>query len=197
MMNEQDKMIKWYNDSLDKFGPDDFRAMTWSDKEGKSARERYKKMDEIVDFKNSTIYEVGCGWGSFFDFGFTCKEYYGIDVNEKLLEIAKNKYPDKNFSNIPTFSGDYDVAIASGVAGNRGGPARHPSLLKSFLEHMLANAKKVVINFPSTWATIRTDNIEYFSPEQTLSIALDITEKVTIIHDYRADFILTLEKYDN
>ena len=68
----KDKMIKWYKDSFNKYGRGDYRSLTWGDKEGKSARKRYEQMSQYVDFKNSSVHEVGCGWGSFFNFGFKC-----------------------------------------------------------------------------------------------------------------------------
>ena len=46
-------MQKWYLDSLNKYGEDDFRSLTWSDKMGKSAKKRYQQMSEYVDFKEN------------------------------------------------------------------------------------------------------------------------------------------------
>ena len=94
-----------------------------------------------------------------------------------------------------TFKSDktFDLAISSGVAGNQGGPADHPTKLKQFLLNMKNHASKVVVNFPSTWATIRSENIEYFSPSSTLEIALSVTENVQLIHKTKFDFLLILE----
>ena len=76
-----------YNKKLEQYGESDFRSLNWGDKEGKSAKKRYEQMSQYVDFKNSTIFEFGCGWGSFFDFGFKCKRYTGYDINENLINI--------------------------------------------------------------------------------------------------------------
>ena len=54
-------------------------------------------------------------------------------------------------------------------------------------------ASKVMVNFPSTWATIRSENIEYFSPSSTLEIALSVTENVQLIHKSKSDFLLILK----
>ena len=53
-------------------------------------------MSQYVNFKDSTIFEFGCGWGSFLDFDFECKEYIGYDINKNLVDIAEKKYPTKN-----------------------------------------------------------------------------------------------------
>ena len=73
-----------YNSKLEQFGKDDFRSLNWGDKEGKSAKARYQQMFDQYNWLDKKVLEVGCGWGSFFDFVFTCKEYYGIDINTNL-----------------------------------------------------------------------------------------------------------------
>tara|TARA_B100001094_G_C18116131_1_gene764134 strand:+ start:874 stop:1458 length:585 start_codon:yes stop_codon:yes gene_type:complete len=189
-------MINWYNSSLKKYGEKDFRALTWSDSGGKSAKFRYNIMDQIINFNDKDIIEFGCGWGSFFDFGFTCKSYLGLDINSKFIDIAKNKHNASFYiDDCLTFKTDkkFDLAISSGVAGNQGGPADHPTKLKQFLLNMKNHASKVMVNFPSTWATIRSKNIEYFSPSSTLEIALSVTENVQLIHKTKFDFLLILE----
>jgi hypothetical protein len=183
-----------YNKKLEQYGESDFRSLNWGDKEGKSAKKRYEQMSQYVDFKNSTIFEFGCGWGSFFDFGFKCKRYTGYDINENLINIAKKKYPlykwttNEHVDKASTF----DLCISSGVAGNRGGPAWSPNLLKEYLYKMSLIAKKVIVNFPSNRATIRTEFVEYFSPEYVLGEALNITENVQLIHKQKSDFLLIL-----
>ena len=196
---------KLYNNKLEEFGENDFRSLNWGDKEGKSARARYLQMSEWYDWSNKTVFEVGCGWGSFFDFGFKCKRYAGIDINEKLIDIAKKKYQQSptilfNTSNLQdtiTMYGNpspkYNLCISSGVAGNRGGPAWSPILLKNYLKNMLTLADKVLVNFPSNRATVRTEYVEYFSPEHVLGQALNITENVQLIHKCKSDFLLVLE----
>ena len=64
---------KLYNSKLAQYGEGDFRSLNWGDKEGKSAKKRYEQMSQYVNIQNSSIFEFGCGWGSFFDFGFKCK----------------------------------------------------------------------------------------------------------------------------
>ena len=192
----KEKMIKWYNDSLEKYGETDFRSLTWSDLEGKSAKRRYDVINSIEPFENKDIIEFGCGWGSFFDFGFTCNDYLGIDINPKFIHLAKDKH-DCTFcvGDCLTFKtkNRFDLAISSGVAGNQGGPADHPTKLKQFLVNMKNHASKVMVNFPTTWATIRSQNIEYFAPSSTLEVALSVSENVQLVHKTNFDFLLILE----
>ena len=191
------KMMDLYNNSLKQFGEFDFRSLTWGDSEGTSANKRYEDMNLQIPFNDKQLIEFGCGWGSFFDFGFSSKSYYGIDINENFVNIANKKYSNKQFECcdilgfLPTKK--YDLAISSGVAGNQGGPADHPIKLKKFLETMYLSANSVMVNFPSIWATIRSENIEYFSPSSTFEIALSITPNVTLIHKEKSDFLLILK----
>lgn len=191
------KMIKWYNDSLNLFGESDFRSLTWADSMGSSAKKRYEDMNNQVPFFDKEIIEFGCGWGSFFDFQFSSKDYYGIDINENFINLAKKKYLDKKFDcfGILEFNSSkkYDLAIASGVAGNQGGPADNPLKLKKFLEIMYSSAKITMVNFPSIWADIRSENIEYFSPSYVLETSLSITRNVKLLHKSKSDFLIVLE----
>jgi len=165
---------KFYNKKLEQFGENDFRSLNWSDEEGKSAKKRYKQMSQYVDFK--------------------CKNYIGYDINENLIALAKKKYPKHNWIyDLNKFkSKPYDLCISSGVAGNRGGPACKHNNLFTWLSLLSSISNKVLINFPSNRATIRSANVEYFSPEYVLGQALNITENVQIIHKQKADFLLIL-----
>lgn len=188
-----------YNDKLKQFGPNDFRSLNWGDKEGTSAKARYTQMSKYVDFKTSSILEVGCGWGSFFDFGFECKDYLGLDINSDLIGLAQTKYPGHKWESFetkwyrPSLYGAFDVCISSGVAGNRGGPAWNPSLLKDYLTTMYNSADTVLVNFPSNRSDIRSEYVEYFSPEYILGEALNITYFTQIIHKPKSDFLLILK----
>ncbi len=48
------------------------------------------------------ILDWGCGHGRYYPL-FKQAQYYGVDVSEKLIEIAKNKYPNANFLINPSF----------------------------------------------------------------------------------------------
>tara|TARA_R100001377_G_C3152517_1_gene96814 strand:- start:111 stop:701 length:591 start_codon:yes stop_codon:yes gene_type:complete len=192
------KINEWYDSKLEQFGEDDFRSLNWGDKEGKSAKARYQQMFKQYNWSDKNILEVGCGWGSFFDFGFKCNYYYGVDINPKLIDIANKKHKNKVFktediSKLTSINSGFDIAISSGVAGNRQGPADTPHKLIHYLNFMFNSANTVMINFPSNRATIRSEYVEYFSPEYIVSQALILTNNVQLIHKNQSDFLLILE----
>ena len=192
------KINEWYDSKLEQFGENDFRSLNWGDKEGKSAKARYQQMFEQYDWSDKKILEIGCGWGSFFDFGFKCDYYYGVDINSKLIDIANKKYKNKIFktediSNVNSINSGFDVAISSGVAGNRQGPADTPGKLMHYLSFMFNSANTVMINFPSNRATIRSEYVEYFAPEYIISQALNLTNNIQLIHKNQSDFLLILK----
>ena len=189
---------EWYDSKLEQFGENDFRSLNWGDKEGKSAKARYQQMFEEYDWSDKKILEIGCGWGSFFDFGFKCDYYYGVDINSKLIDIANKKYKNKIFktediSNVNSINSGFDVAISSGVAGNRQGPADTPGKLMHYLNFMFNSANTVIANFPSNRATIRSEYVEYFAPEYIISQALNLTNNIQLIHKNQSDFLLILK----
>ena len=58
---------------------------------------------------------------------------------------------------------------------------------------MFKSANISMINFPSVWATIRTEMVEYYSPEYILSQALKVTKNIELIHREKSDFLLILK----
>jgi len=197
------KINEWYDSKLEQFGENDYRSLNWGDKEGKSAKARYQQMFEHYDWSNKRILEVGCGWGSFFDFNFKCDYYHGIDINPKLINIAIDKFIYPKRTNIifktsdifkyNSINSNFDIAISSGVAGNRQGPADTPGKLMHYLSFMFNSANTVMINFPSNRATIRSEYVEYFAPEYIISQAFNLTNNIQLIHKDQSDFLLILK----
>jgi ubiquinone/menaquinone biosynthesis C-methylase UbiE len=72
-----------------------------------------KEGEKILDF--------GCGAGQWYEFFKEKKvQYFGVDFSEKLIEVAKAKYPDANFQvidgiNLPFESEFFDKVYAIAV----------------------------------------------------------------------------------
>ena len=122
-----------------------------------------------------------------------------MEINEwydsKLEQFGENDFTTEDISNyqLKSVSLNYDVAISSGVAGNRQGPADTPGKLMHYLSFMFNSANTVMINFPSNRATIRSEYVEYFAPEYVISQALNLTNNIQLIHKNQSDFLLILK----
>lgn len=84
------------------------------------ARTRYYIWNDIeeatknFDLNNKKVLDLGCGNGRLYEF-LTSKgvKYTGLDLSEKLIKIAKNKYPEGSFVsgnllNTPFKDGEFD-----------------------------------------------------------------------------------------
>lgn len=72
------------------------RAVSWDEQTSQEHVEvkKIKKILSGLEFKS--VLDVGCGNGRFVDY-FKGKKYTGFDISEKLIEICKEKYPNKEF----------------------------------------------------------------------------------------------------
>lgn len=72
--------------------------------------------------KEGKVLDFGCGNGRLVDFlEETNLDYIGVDASQKLLEIARKKYPNKSFvqieneSKLPFEDGEFDMIFAIAV----------------------------------------------------------------------------------
>ena len=75
------------------------------------------------------ILDVGCGNGRYYEFCEGCKvDYFGVDISEKLIEIAKKRYPRGKFQvanvlNLPFpphfFDKVYSLAVLHHIPSER------------------------------------------------------------------------------
>jgi len=203
-MITKESMIEDYRKSLEQFGPDDFRSMLWSSADGRSTRCRYEQMAKHVgSFRDRSVIELGCGLGSFFRLGHSCKSWVGIDLVPEFV-METNKLIDKlgltgfakavlgDLDKVQTLP-KADVFISSGVTADRGAGFWDRSKLRTLFETALSVSSVAIFTFPSALATIRTERIEYFDPESVLAIALQCTDRVVLKHGYlKGDFMLVL-----
>jgi len=111
--------IKLYKEKNQQYGhgaPENL----WRRKE--SQVRRFKKFLDVVDFRNKTVLDVGCGYGDFYHFlinnGVALKQYIGCDLMPEHCGVAVEKLP----KDCQIIEGDFlvenfqevDIAILSG-----------------------------------------------------------------------------------
>ena len=73
-------------------------------------------IQELMPFQGiGSLLDCGCGTGMFLDlFNIDSSQYTGIDISQKMLEIAKKKYPRYKFleENFYSHEGQYDFCIS-------------------------------------------------------------------------------------
>lgn len=209
-MLETDKKIilDHFNDRLDRFKPDDPQAVSWNSKGSQLTRFRTIHDIGISDASvMGSVLDVGCGVGSFYDFLYNCTSqhyrqhhkvlYTGIDINPKMIELAKQAHPRARFEVRDILDGEweerFDYVVGSGIFS-----LEMPDWEQVTWDMIRAMFKLcrvgVAINFLSFWTPgDRQPDMHYEYPYTALVAASNITKKVTLRHDYRPnDFTLYL-----
>ncbi len=91
----------------------------WKNK-GKYYHKDIEKLAKFLIPENASVLEIGCATGDILAY-LNPKNNLGIDLSEKMVNVAKRKYPHLNFEVMDTenlsLNGKYDYIIMSDVVG--------------------------------------------------------------------------------
>ncbi len=123
--------------------------------------------------RNASCIDVGCGTGDFSSFW---KEqgggrYLGVDIYEPSLAIAKNKYPNEEFSLIDLLSGDlserFDFGFASGTFNVYLPTLDNYDFLFAMIKKMQVLTKTgIAFNFLTDSVPNKIDGLFFYSTER-------------------------------
>ena len=86
------------------------------DRVGKTVEAENFYIQELMPYQGiGTVLDCGCGTGMFLDlFNIDPSNYTGIDISQKMLDIANKKYPNNSFikSDFLEHQGLYDFVIS-------------------------------------------------------------------------------------
>jgi SAM-dependent methyltransferase len=181
-------ILEYYTKLVEKHGYDP-RSVGWGSKKGKQSI-RYHILTEIGDLTNSTVLDIGCGFGDFYGYLKYQKkniQYFGIDINPKLIEIAKKVYPNANFQvrdfQEEIFKRKFDWVFFSGISTSQ--TCCSYRLISDVMKEMFRICKKgLAMNFVGGVLDYKTNNIFYSEPEKIYEITRSISNRVVIRHDY-------------
>lgn len=195
--NMYDSILNHYNQLFKKYGLNS-KSLGWLN--GRQSI-RFKVINEIGNLNNSTILDIGCGFGDFFSylkFRKIKSKYYGVDINSDFIEIAKKIHPDGFFEvrdlQKKRISKRFDWGVAVGIT-NHAVTYLH---LKNMLKEMFNLCRKgVAMDFISNYVDYKKKDIFYSSPEIMFKFAKTLTKRVILRHDYMPyEFCLYLYKND-
>jgi SAM-dependent methyltransferase len=199
----KEKNIQYFTGLLEEPG-DEHHAVAQSEI---SHIKRFQKILELGDFNGKTLLDVGCGIGGFLDFlderGIKC-DYTGVDINPKMIDMAKTKHPDikDKFLVFDIIEEDmnrrFDYVISNGPLNLKFDPALNMDITMKLIRamHNLCATGAVIT---MTSALTRKPNREtyYYNPLEILAETFKFCANVRFDHTYLPhDFALFLYKKD-
>lgn len=180
------ELLSFYNRHLQDFG-DAPQAVRWTP-EGQVRR--YENLLGIAgDVSGKTVLDFGCGKGDFYPF-LRAKDisahYCGIDINENLISLARDKYPEAEFIaqdiEEASLSRTFNLIFVCGVFNLR--VAGIQEMMENILKELFRVCTDALhINTPSYYVPQRTVELFYVKPEEILRFALtQLSPKVTLMH---------------
>jgi len=190
--------LNFYNKLLEKYGYNP-KSVGWGSKKGKQSL-RFEILCQIGNLDNSSILDVGCGFGDLFGYLNTKKinvKYQGVDINSNLIKIGKTIYPNANLKVFDIerkkTSKKFDWVFFSGISSK----GCTYSYIKKIMTKMFDLSKKgIAMNFVGGIIDFKTSDLFYSEPGKIYSITKTLSNRVTIRHDY-APYEFTIYVYKN
>ncbi|MCX8030193.1 MAG: class I SAM-dependent methyltransferase [Thermodesulfovibrionales bacterium] len=194
-------VISFFNTQLSLHG-DKPEAVRWT-KRGQYLH--YRSLLDIGDIKRSKILDFGCGKGDFYEFlrekGIIV-DYTGYDINEKLIRLAQEKYPDCKFQvfdiDKEELTEDFDYIFLCGVFNLK--VQGLAETIKDVLIKLFKHCKiALAYNGLSAHNPKKDFELYYSYPEDLFSfIVKNLTPYVSVRHDrIKYDFTIFVYKEPN
>lgn len=168
---------------------------------------RFSKIMELGDFNGKSILDVGCGLGAFYNLiKEKCIEadYFGIDINPRMIEKCKEKYPE--IANhflvhdiiVEDFVKKFDYIIVVGLINLDFGVNINNVMTEQLINqiHKHANIGYAVSMTSSLTRNPSTESY-YYKPQEIISIISGICNNFKLDHTYMPhDFTVFCYKDD-
>lgn len=158
---------------------------------------RFKTATTRVDFSSKMILDVGCGFSDFYEFliknNINIKKYKGIDINYKLIEVAKKRFPENKYEVRNILLDNYkikqaDIIIMFGLLNFKLKKINNLAFSEKMIKAAWAITKEtLIIDFLSSKITKdypKEDLVYYHKPADVLKISLKLSSNVLMVHDY-------------
>jgi 2-polyprenyl-3-methyl-5-hydroxy-6-metoxy-1,4-benzoquinol methylase len=186
----EDEIIKdFFNKLVEKYGYSP-KSLDYSGE--KSQKIKFNIVTEVGIEDNCSVLDVGCGFGDYFNYlkqrGIKNVKYCGIDISNKIVDLAKEKNSLVNViqGNVLDLSDDekYDYVISLGFNAVKTGS--NWETLTQVLDKMWKLSKKgIAYNAVSTFSEAKPRKIYFVSPAKVIDYIMNnLTYKVVFRHDY-------------
>ena len=178
-----------YAERITRLGPV-VQALGWRD--ALQQELRFEVFKEFISFHDQlSILDIGCGFGDLREYLIKiCPgiNYVGCDLSPEVIEIAKKKnnggifevrdiefnpYSDNNFDYV-CMSGIFNYKIKNNI---------------KYLEEMIKLAfkfskKGIIFNLTTDYVDYKSEELFYYSPEDTFRLCMIISKSIILRHDY-------------
>ena len=186
----KDEIVKdFFNKLVEKHGYSP-KSLAYSGE--KSQKIKFNIVTEVGIEDNCSVLDVGCGFGDYFNYlkqrGIKNVKYCGIDISNKIVDLAKEKNSLVNViqGNVLDLSDDekYDYVISLGFNCVKTGS--NWRTLTQVLDKMWKLSKKgIAYNAVSTFSEAKPRKIYFVSPAKVIDYIMNnLTYKVVFRHDY-------------
>jgi len=159
---------------------------------------RHQSMLDVGEIGNSKVLDFGCGKGDFYGFlkerGIQV-EFSGFDINEKLIRLAKQKYPGIDFRVFDTdrdvLDEDFDYIFLCGVFNLKFSGI--DEIIKNTLTTLFRNCRKALaFNALSSLEPRKDTQLHYSNPDDLFHFtAQNLSPHVSLSQDkIPSDFTL-------
>jgi SAM-dependent methyltransferase len=162
----------------------------------------YRSMLDVGDISDSKILDFGCGKGDLYQF-LTDQdidvEYIGVDINTRLISMAREKHPGIDFRvfdlDKESFAEDFDYIFLCGVFNLRVDGL--DEIIRDALKKLFVHCRiAMAFNALSIHNPKKDFELSYVSPEELFTFAVrNLSPYVSMRHDRIAyDFMLFVHK---
>lgn len=191
-----------YKKKFQKYGSG-VKALRWSSYQ--SSVNRYRELVSDIDFSNSSLLDVGCGFGGIIPY-INAKssnfDYTGIDLLDEFITESKKRYPDYEFiqgdwvTYLDESKKDFDYILCCGALNSK--VKNVEEYRKQGILKMFKNSKKACLfNMAGHYPQPRNDSpkstIYYADAFSILEYCFTLTDKLIFRHHYnKKDFTIIL-----
>lgn len=187
-MNQKEKSetITRYNERLAEYGYDPL-ALGWTKQKHVL---RYHALLSNWKFKGESILDFGCGFGDLYKYivqNGILLSYEGIDINENLIAVGKEKNPGINLRvgdlELDGREDCYDFIVSSGVHNYKLND-NWAFIQWTFEKFYRMSRRGFAINFLSNRVNITRSDLYYCDPVKVVELAYKYTNNILLKNDY-------------